>query len=656
MENRQLTQAEINLLEKQGCRAENWEIITVKPDFNPANIHNVTFAGAVEIGNCCGVQEVKPGCLKNCGIYDSYIRNCTIADNVYIANVKNLLNYTIEKDVIIENVGDLIVTGETTFGNGTELDILNEGGGRILPIYDRLNAQIAYMIVIYKHDPALQKALKKLVSDYAAERKSSRGVISQGVRIYNSNIIRNVQIGEKATVSGALLLEDGTIAGSKVDPVYIGEGVIAKHFIIQSGVRVDSSAVLDKCFVGQGTRLGKQFSAENSAFFANCECFHGEAVSVFAGPYTVTHHKSNFLIAGMFSFFNAGSGTNQSNHMYKLGPLHQGVLDRGSKTGSYSYLVWPARIGIFSVVIGKHFAHLDTSELPFSYLIESEDKSILKPAMNLFTSGTRRDIIKWPARDRRKDTDRLDLINFDFFSPYIIEKALRAIEILHRLDESSQPDQEFVKYQGAYIRKSVLKGAIQNYELIPKIFYGNLIMQKIGSIDNLTWDKVKNIFTGEADKSAENWEDLSGMFATHAEINKINLALRENRLNSIVDLECALRDVHQNYEENTWQFCLNLLFKRFATNALTSEQVCQLLDEWQASVVRFNNLVLKDAEKEFAQCSRVGYGIDGDAIIRDQDFEAVRGTFAENKFVVELKKESEEAVKKVERICAALRK
>ncbi|HQQ86067.1 MAG TPA: DUF4954 family protein, partial [Candidatus Marinimicrobia bacterium] len=219
MENRQLTQAEINLLEKQGCRAENWEKIIIKPDFNPANVHNVTFAGAVEIGNCCGVQEVKPGCLKNCGIYDSYIRNCTIADNVYIANVKNLINYTIEKDVIIENVGDLIVTGETTFGNGTELEILNEGGGRILPIYDRLNAQIAYMIVVYKHDANLQKALKKLVSDYVAKRKANRGVISQGVRIYNSNIIRNVQIGEKATVSGALLLEDGTIAGSEVDPV-----------------------------------------------------------------------------------------------------------------------------------------------------------------------------------------------------------------------------------------------------------------------------------------------------------------------------------------------------------------------------------------------------------------------------------------------------
>ena len=58
----------------------------------------------------------------------------------------------------------------------------------------------------------------------------------------------------------------------------------------------------------------------------------------FAGPYKVTHHKSTLLIAGMFSFMNAGSGSNQSNHMYKLGPIHQGTLERGAKTTSDSYI------------------------------------------------------------------------------------------------------------------------------------------------------------------------------------------------------------------------------------------------------------------------------------------------------------------------------
>ena len=75
---------------------------------------------------------------------------------------------------------------------------------------------------------------------------------------------------------------------------------------------------------------------------------NGEACAIFAGPFTVSMHKSSLLIAGMYSFLNAGSGSNQSNHMYKLGPIHQGIVERGSKTTSDSYILWPARVGAFS--------------------------------------------------------------------------------------------------------------------------------------------------------------------------------------------------------------------------------------------------------------------------------------------------------------------
>jgi NDP-sugar pyrophosphorylase family protein len=98
------------------------------------------------------------------------------------------------------------------------------------------------------------------------------------------------------------LLEEGTLRSCIEAPVFIGTGVIAKKFIILSGSSVDGGAMLDRCFVGQGVKIGKQFSAENSVFFANCEAFHGEACSLFAGPYTVTHHKSTLLIASLASF------------------------------------------------------------------------------------------------------------------------------------------------------------------------------------------------------------------------------------------------------------------------------------------------------------------------------------------------------------------
>jgi hypothetical protein len=140
--------------------------------------------------------------------------------------------------------------------------------------------------------------------------------------------------------------------------------VQAEDFIIGEGSTVDGGAIVSKSFVGQGCQIGKQFSSEGSAFFANCEGFHGEACSVFAGPYTVTHHKSTLLIAGMFSFYNAGSGTNQSNHLYKLGPLHEGKLERGCKTGSFSYMMWPCRVGPVQRRAGQTHADIRHGRLP----------------------------------------------------------------------------------------------------------------------------------------------------------------------------------------------------------------------------------------------------------------------------------------------------
>ncbi len=85
-------------------------------------------------------------------IRNSDIFNCEIGDNVYISDVKLLSNYQIEDNVVIENVGQLAVEDKSSFGNGYELEILNEGGGRDLKIFDNLSSQIAYLLVLYRHD------------------------------------------------------------------------------------------------------------------------------------------------------------------------------------------------------------------------------------------------------------------------------------------------------------------------------------------------------------------------------------------------------------------------------------------------------------------------------------------------------------------------
>ena len=63
--------------------------------------------------------------------------------------------------------------------------------------------------------------------------------------------------------------------------------------------------------------------------------------------------------------------------------------------------------------MGRHVNHSDTSNLPFSYLIEQNNTTYLVPGVNLRSVGTIRDAQKWPKRDGRTDSNKLDFINYN---------------------------------------------------------------------------------------------------------------------------------------------------------------------------------------------------------------------------------------------------
>ncbi len=657
MDYRPLTDAEIEALENQDCQAEDWKRIQVKEGFISTSIRRVRFAGDVRLGVFQGTLEVEDGIHKPSGMTEAFVQDCTIGDHVYIADVKNLLRYDISDDVVIENVASLTVSGETRFGNGVEMEVINEGGGRTTVIFDRMSSQIAYLQALYRHDSVFNTRLRQMIHDYVDTKKTARGTIGQGARILHAGRIHNVSVGEHTIISRALYLEEGTIASNAHDPVFIGEGVIAKSFIVQSGSRVDGSASLDGCFVGQGVRIGRQFSAENSCFFANTEGFHGEACSIFAGPYTVTHHKSTLLIAGLFSFYNAGSGSNQSNHMYKLGPVHQGILERGAKTGSYSYLTWPCRVGAFASVIGKHASNFDTTDFPFSYILESDGKSILIPGLNLTTVGTKRDSAKWPARDRRRDPEKLDLIHFALFSPYTIGKILNGIDILKHLDKETSSDDAFVEYLGVMMMRSKLRDFVQTYETAVQVYIGDELVQRLEAFPDATSiTEIQKKLHSDRPEALGPWVDMSGLLAPAAVVEQLMESVRTGRISSLDNLIRELRHIHADYEAYAWAWCMDLIQKRLGIDfsKLTKSHLIQIIKDWRRSSLDVVSLILKDAEKEFSQKSRIGYGIDGDEEVVNKDFEAVRGRFDENPFVLQLREESQRVEERAEKMLAFL--
>jgi len=655
---RHLKKEEIDTLLSNDCVADDWTSVTVKEGFSPENIKNTRFEGIVQLGISTGRIELENNIFKPCGIHRSTINNCEIGNHVFISDVKDLSNYIVEENVAIYNVGSIAVNGESTFGNGTEIEVLNEGGGRELPIFDRLSAQIGYLTVLYRHDKDFTEKILSLIKEYCESKRSIRGRINTGTRIHDSLIIRNVLVGSHAVISGASLLEEGTIQSCIEAPVFIGAGVTAKKFIVLSGSKIDGGAILEKSFVGQSVRMGKQFSAENSVFFANCEAFHGEACSLFAGPYSVTHHKSTLLIASLVSFFNAGSGTNQSNHMYKLGPLHQGILERGSKTGSFSYLLLPGHIGAFSVVMGKHYSNFDTSDFPFSYISEEKGKSELTPAMNLFTVGTRRDCDKWPARDRRKDRNKLDLIHFDLFSPYTIGKTIKAIRILDELAEKTDKKQDYVSYKGISIRRLLLKTTRRFYDTALKVYIGQEVVKRIKSLENnSSLTGLKNLLAVEGNEGTGKWADICGMLTPVSKMDGLVDSVRTSRIKSVDDLHQNLTLIFENYEKYDWQWCAGLIYDQEGEKPenISIDGIIKIISDWRSNAVKLNSMILKDAEKEFDPGSKLGFGIDGDAEIRDRDFHAVRGEYENNKFVKGLQKESKDIEEEADRLIGILK-
>jgi hypothetical protein len=632
---RKLTAQEIAQLEEQGCKATDWKEIEVADAFDARFVRHSNFSGHNKLGVFRREIELPGGIKVHSGIYNAMLHNCEVGDDAHLYNIHNYIaNYHIGANSCIENVNAILVDGKSTFGNGVRVPVMNEGGGREIPIFNELSASLAYILTLYRHRPKMIAELERQIDAYAEAQASDHGYIGDHVRILNCGSIKNVKIGDYAELIGVSRLKNGTINSNELAPVRLGSGVKCIDFIIASGVEIGDSTLVDKCFVGQGTIFDKHYSAGESLFFSNCQGMHGEACAIFAGPYTVTHHKSTLLIAGMFSFLNAGSGSNQSNHMYKLGPIHQGVAERGAKTTSDSYLLWPSKIGAFSLVMGRHTHHADTSELPFSYLIENNSESYLVPGANLRTVGTIRDAQKWPKRDNRKDPKKLDQINFNLLSPYTVQKMWHGREVLDELVALSGENTEVYGYKNCKIRNSSLKHGRELYTIGIQKFLGNSLISRLEKDEWRTLEEVRKTLRPDSAIGLGPWVDLAGLIAPKSEVTRLLDDIEAGKLD-LEAIQARLVEMHAHYYSYEWTWALEHLEQVWGCSVeeVTLAQIRRTVEEWKEAVVGLDKMVYNDARKEFDMNSQTGFGVDGDRDQAQADFEEVRGSFESNSFV-----------------------
>lgn len=630
---RQLTPQEIEQLQAQQCAAEDWTHITIHPELNLKYVQGVRFSGHCRLGKFEKAFCLPGGMHKHSGIFHATLHNVTVGNDCCVENIKNYIaNYDIGEDCFIENCDIILVDGESSFGQGVEVSVLCETGGREVIIHDGLTAHEAYIMAMYRHRPLLIQRMKEMALAKAESVRSSRGTIAPHSVIVDTGYIKNVYVGPGCKIEGTGRLKNGSLMSRLESPIHIGYGVIADDFVIQDGTCIEDCSTLTRCFVGQACTLKHGYSASDSLFFCNCHEENGEACAILAGPFTVTHHKSTLLIAGMFSFMNAGSGSNQSNHMYKLGPIHQGSMERGAKTASDSYILWPARIGAFSLVMGRHTTNPDTSDMPFSYLIEKDGVTYLAPAVALRSVGTIRDAQKWPKRDRRHPEGRLDNVNFNLLSPYTIQKMYRGLRTLEELKRISGATSDTYAYQSARIKGSAMEKGIQLYAAAINKFLGNSIISRLEKVGGRLEDFAPTAHDGEGD-----WVDLCGLIAPKNLLIPLLEDIQDGTVSSLEEMNRRLASFHSDYYDLEWQWAYRMMQEFYDIDSpedITPELLCKIIAMWRDAVIGLDHMLWQDAKKEFSLSARTGFGLDGqDMATQEMDFSEVRGEFDSNPFV-----------------------
>ena len=607
---RQLTQEEIQVLENNVCWAEDWTRVKVDEAFRPYNFHRVMFYGDIKLGKFEKKIEVAKGFFKHSGINDATLRNVSVGNDCLIEKVGNFINnYTIGDDCYISNISTLETLEGATYGAGSTISVLNEMGDGNITLFRELNSQLAAFMVKHNRDKELTRRLHQLIDDEVRVSTPERGIIGNRVKIINTKEITNTVVKGDCEINGAARLSESTILSSEDASVYIGTGVICENSIICDGCSINNSVKMQDCFVGEACQITNGFTAEASLFFANSFMANGEACAAFCGPFSASHHKSSLLIGGQFSFYNAGSNTNFSNHAYKMGPMHYGTLERGTKTASGSYILMPATIGAFSVCFGKLMNHPDMRNLPFSYLMAYGETMYIVPGRNITTVGLYRDIKKWPKRDKRSKQSKKSIINFDWLSPFTVGEILQGIKILESLRQASGDNVTTYNFHEYVINASSLQKGLKYYDIALRIYMGAVLKRRmkeaplsvpegatiVSSADGKTIEAPSGAVGG-----AGPWVDLSGLLLPESEEQRLKEDIKNGSIENIQQVLDRFEQINDHYSDYRWAWSYQLILDYYHLTEL-DEQACERIREDYVRARRaWIAEIRKDAEKEFS--------------------------------------------------------
>ncbi len=478
---RKLTRDEIDSLERLGNTAEDWSRIRVTDGFLPHLVRSCCFLGDVILGRFDGLVRETDGITLPAGLYHSTVANCVIGHGAVVRDVKLLANQVVGESALLLDCGSITCDGTTQFGNGQELPIAIETGGRDVRVFAEIDVEIAGTVARYRTNPDLLKQYSAAVDAYVSRATATKGIIGKSAVIRNSRVIRNSFIGPHAEIAGATLVANSTILSSRDEPVQIESGACVKNSLIQWGSHVATMAIVDSSVMTEHSHVERHGKVTTSILGPNTGVAEGEVTSCLLGPFVGFHHQA-LLIAVLWpeGKGNVGYGANVgSNHTSKA-PDQEFWPGEGAFLGLGVNIKYPADLSRapYTIIASGVTTLPQKVTFPFS-LINNPSASYpgVSPAYNemipawLLTDNMftlKRNEGKYKARNKAKRTQFV----FDVFRPDTVDLMLDAARRLQavRQDHEIFTDREIAGLGKNYMLQTYRKPAIEAYHFYAEYY------------------------------------------------------------------------------------------------------------------------------------------------------------------------------------------
>ncbi len=444
---RPLNKNEIHALEDNGNLCRDWAGILVAENFIPRHIHKNYFHGKCILGHFTGIyMDAGGGIHLPSGIYGSSLADSEAGSESLIYNCGIISGYIITGNSSILNTDSITARGMQRFGNGIEIPLGMESGGREITSFADITIPIAAAASMDRMDNGFIEYYREKLTGYMDELESPFGVICGNSIIRNTGSISGSFIGEYVNIDGAQAVINSTVLGGKEETTEISHGAFISNSCIQWGSSVTSMGIVDGSVLTEHAHVERHGKVIRSILGPNTGVAGGEVTSSLLGPFVGFHHQS-MVIAALWpeGKGNVGYGANIGSNHTSRAPDQEIVCGEGIFFGLGVNIKYPSNFSKapYSIIATAVETLPQRMTFPFS-LINKPGEIIqgLQPAINeIFPAwvlgnnmyAVLRNEEKYGKRNRARRT----AFDFRVFRPEILDMMIDARDRLANPERSS---------------------------------------------------------------------------------------------------------------------------------------------------------------------------------------------------------------------------